>query len=226
MIPKGGLTTWSNGIKVRYYHLHIDNKRPHAPATRVKVMIRQYYIHGPHGKFIRDANHIPVQLQYEFPNLPNHDPRPTIGSATLCDIGFVTERDDFRFATYFVPHTFKSLLKPNERVRILLRAEGENAVSNEVLLEIAWSGVWKEDTLQMAKNFVITDIFRSAARAVVGNGANRRFKFDKRRQLFICAHNEMLSVAAIMVSTVGSIGGYKQPFPIPKTRSVFHLLAQ
>jgi hypothetical protein len=62
---------------------------------------------------------------------------------------------------------------------------------------------------------------RSGARAVVGNGANRRFKFDKRRQLFICAHNEMLSVAAIMVSTVGSIGGYKQPFPNPKTRSVF-----
>ena len=94
--------------------------------------------------------------------MPNHDPRPTIGSATLCDIGYVTERDDFRFATYFVPRTFKSVLKPNERVRILLRAEGENAVSNEVLLEIAWSGVWEEDTLQMAKNLVITEISNQA----------------------------------------------------------------
>jgi hypothetical protein len=156
--PEGGLTTWTNGTKVRYYHLYVENRRPHAPATRVKVMMREYSSCGPHGKFIRDANHIPIQLQYEFPNLPNHDSRPTIGSATLCDIGFVTEREDFRFATYFVPHTFKSVLKPNERVRILVRAEAENALSNEILLEIAWSGVWKEDTLQMAKNLVIGEI--------------------------------------------------------------------
>jgi hypothetical protein len=29
---------------------------------------------------------------------------------------------------------------------------------------------------------------------------NRRLKFDKRRQLFICSHNETLSVAAMRVS--------------------------
>jgi hypothetical protein len=31
-------------------------------------------------------------------------------------------------------------------------------------------------------------------------GANRRFEFHKRRQLFICSHNETLSVAAMCVN--------------------------
>jgi hypothetical protein len=35
----------------------------------------------------------------------------------------------------------------------------------------------------------------------------------------------MLSVAATVVSIVRSIGGYKPPFPVPETQSVFHLLA-
>jgi hypothetical protein len=30
-------------------------------------------------------------------------------------------------------------------------------------------------------------------------GTNRRFEFQKRRQLFFCAHNETLSVAAMRV---------------------------
>src|SRR6266480_1936689 len=55
--PEGGLTTWTNSTKVRYYHLYVENRRPHAPATRVKVMMREYYSCGPHGKFVRDANH-------------------------------------------------------------------------------------------------------------------------------------------------------------------------
>ena len=154
MIPKGGLTTWSNGIKVRYYHLHIDNKRPHAPARRVKVMIWQYYIHGPHGKFIRDANHIPVQLQYEFPNLPNHDPRPTIGSATLCDIGFVTERDAENSQQY------EKIFKDGHHAGgehfvqgIDIRGDARDQAPDRI-------PVIKSDVhaLQMAKNFVITDI--------------------------------------------------------------------
>ena len=46
---------------------------------------------------------------------------------------------------------------------------------------------------------------------------------QKRSQLFIRVHNETLSaIAAIMVSIVRSIGGYKRPFPIPKMQSVSH----
>jgi len=42
---------------------------------------------------------------------------------------------------------------------------------------------------------------------------------------FLHTHNKMLSVAATVVSIVRSIGGYKPPFPVPETQSVFHLLA-
>ena len=37
--------------------------------------------------------------------------------------------------------------------------------------------------------------------------ANRRFQFDKRRQLFISAHNETLAVAAMHFCLLTSIGG-------------------
>jgi len=54
---------------------------------------------------------------------------------------------------------------------------------------------------------------------------DRPFKFHS--QFFIRPHNVTLAaVAAIMVGIVCSIGGYKPPFPIPKTRSAFHRRAQ
>ena len=46
-------------------------------------------------------------------------------------------------------------------------------------------------------------------------------------QLFIRPHNVTLAaIAAIVVSIVRSIGGYKPPFPILKRRSVFDRIAQ
>jgi hypothetical protein len=36
----------------------------------------------------------------------------------------------------------------------------------------------------------------------------------------------LAAIAAIMVSIVRSIGGYKPPFPIPETQSSSHLPAQ
>jgi len=52
---------------------------------------------------------------------------------------------------------------------------------------------------------------------------NRRFQLQKRGQQFIGVHNETLSaIAAIMISVVRSIGGYKLPFPIPEKPSPYH----
>jgi hypothetical protein len=49
----------------------------------------------------------------------------------------------------------------------------------------------------------------------------------QRGQYFIGTHNETPpAIAAIMVSIVRSIGGYKPLFPIPQTPSAFHQLAQ
>jgi hypothetical protein len=46
-------------------------------------------------------------------------------------------------------------------------------------------------------------------------------------QLFVRVHNETLAaIAAILVSIVRSIGGYKPPFPIPQKQSAFHPHAQ
>src|SRR5258708_5775823 len=86
----------------------------------LNVMTREYHSCGTDGNFIRDAAHIPIQLQYQFPDEPNHDSRPTIGSPMLCDIGLVKEGDNFQFTTYIIPHTFKRVIKPNERVKIFV----------------------------------------------------------------------------------------------------------
>jgi hypothetical protein len=121
-------------------------------------MMREYYTCGPDGNFIREKAHIPIQLQYPFPDLPNHDSMPTIGSEVRCDIGVVKEGRNFRFRTYIKPNRFKVDIVPNERVKIFVRAEADNALSNTLELEISWSGNWKDDTQQMAKNLVIREI--------------------------------------------------------------------
>jgi hypothetical protein len=57
--------------------------------------------------------------------------------------------------------------------------------------------------------------------------SRRRFESKKSHQLFIRTHNVTLAaIDAIMVSIFRSIGGYKPPFPIPKTRLAFRQHAQ
>jgi CspA family cold shock protein len=53
-------------------------------------------------------------------------------------------------------------------------------------------------------------------------GADGRFQFHKRSQLFIRWHNETLSAGAIVISIVRWVSGYKPLFPIPETQSAFH----
>jgi hypothetical protein len=57
----------------------------------------------------------------------------------------------------------------------------------------------------------------------IGRSAtDRRFEFQKRSHLFIGTQNLTLAgIAAIVVRIVRSEGGYKPPFPIPKTQSAF-----
>jgi hypothetical protein len=49
-------------------------------------------------------------------------------------------------------------------------------------------------------NSTISDDGRIATLCRFVHGSNRRFKFHKRRQLFIRTHNKTLSVAAVCVS--------------------------
>jgi hypothetical protein len=66
-------------------------------------------------------------------------------------------------------------------------------------------------------------LLRELRKAVKHNRAataNRRFEFDKRRQLFIRTHNKTLSIAAVRIGnpdpvSFQSIGGYKPPFAVP-----------
>jgi hypothetical protein len=54
-----------------------------------------------------------------------------------------------------------------------------------------------------------------------------QIRVQKHSQLFIRSYTEALAaVAAIMASIVRSMGGYKPPFPIPKTQSASHLHTQ
>lgn len=155
----GEFNTTNPGRKARYYHFYLENLRPHAAAQKVKVMLRCMYRPLPNGRFGPTNLVSPIQFTYQFPTMPGHDARPTIGSSpVLCDLGFLLEGQPFIFTTYFIPNNFEPRVQSGQKVRIQARAEGDNAMSNDVCIEVAWDGNWHEGTTEIQRHLVVREV--------------------------------------------------------------------
>jgi hypothetical protein len=78
-------------------------------------------------------------------------------------------------------------------------------------------------------SFFNSSVFQGIPTAIETLSKDLSLLFRNQFRLRICgqqlirSHNVTLAaIAAIMVSIVRSIGGYKPPFPIPQTQSAFH----
>jgi hypothetical protein len=143
---------------IRYFHFKVENERPSAPARSVKVMLLGLYRTGPNGRFVAQPMVSTLQFSYQWVGFPLHDPRPTVGSPVLCDLGCLRQGSDFTLVLYISPTNLNGVVQAGELIRILARAEAENARSNDIVVEIAWDGEWHDGDAEMARHLQVTQL--------------------------------------------------------------------
>jgi hypothetical protein len=157
---KGHKTVWSNEIPMYFYHLRVKNSR-RTPATNVEVLLMRLET-APYGHPLVPVDlRNRIQLAWPYPNLPNHQQRPNIGPEYVCDLGHlekkINEEPVFMLQTYIKPDNFESL-RPRQRMRLEIKAVGENAESEPLWLDIYWDGEWTDDSTSLADHFQIKEI--------------------------------------------------------------------
>jgi len=154
----GDLTTRQDGQRTIYYHLKIENKRPWAPARRVRVLCTAISKKAPDGSFVKERLIIPVQLTWAFPSF--HELLPNVVRDDICDLGFLDENNkQFILSLYIYPNNFRGFVLSNEAMRVSLIASADNFTSKSpYILEVSWDGKWFSDLEEMRKHLVIKEV--------------------------------------------------------------------
>lgn len=140
----------------RYYHLLVANGRRWTQAQNVRVVVVEYFRLAPDGTFVRQPLSGPLQLMWQYALVNPNPLYKTVGPNEICDLGFIVKGEDFKLTPYYAPSNFDGSLSPNQRMRIVVQAIAHNAESNRLSIDIAWNGLWSEDSLEMSSNFVIS----------------------------------------------------------------------
>lgn len=160
--PRGDFTVRANQRRAIYYHIRLTNKRTWSPARRVRVLVTGIEKKRPDGTFFPEPLMIPLWLTWAFSlSFPQfHELLPTIGTARICDLGFLDEgAERFTLPIYVVPNNFRGYVSAGESMRVSLVASGDNYESKSPLvLEISWDGKWSSDSDEMQRHLVIKEV--------------------------------------------------------------------
>jgi hypothetical protein len=154
--PDGEFTNLSNGAPAWYYHVAVENLRPHAPANNAHVVLTKLTKPSADGQFDPETNPIitgPIPLirqhAHTLPRLA------TVGPPAHFDLLNLVQRSDAQLQLVFVPNNLNPSIKAGERVLVELVAVSDQAQSPPLQVEISWNGQWSTDRSIMKRNLVV-----------------------------------------------------------------------
>jgi hypothetical protein len=140
----------------RYYHLRISNARQWAPARNARVVLIGLARAAADQSFAKVLLSGPLQLAWQF---PGQNPQyPTIGPDHTCDLGHVESVSGFSLALYVTPNNFRGTIAAMERMRVEIRVGHDDGESAPLFLEIAWDGMWSDDTVEMRRHLIVKKV--------------------------------------------------------------------
>lgn len=156
--PKGEVSMFSDGVVSRYYHLRIWNERCGSPAHNVRVVIKELYKPNAAGTMSQTPLSGPLQLAWQFQG--SNPQFQTIGAESTCDLGFLRRGEPFTLSTLFRHISFDPNVQPRQKAIVVLVALSDEGESNELKLEIAWDGVWSDDSDEIVRHMVVKPLNR------------------------------------------------------------------
>ena len=154
--PKGEVSMFSDGVVSRYYHLRVLNERRASPAHNVRVVIKALYRPNADGSMSQSPLSGPLQLAWQFQG--SNPQFQTIGAESTCDLGFLRQGEPFNLSALFRSISFDPTVQQGQKAIVVLMALSDEGESNELKLEIAWDGVWSEDSDVIVRHMVVKQL--------------------------------------------------------------------
>jgi hypothetical protein len=153
---RGNLSEFSDGVMSRYYHIVVANPRRISPAHNVRVVIKAIFRPSADGTMHPAPLSGPMQLTWQF---QQYKPQfQTIGAESICDLGFLREREQFSLSTLYRSISFEPTLSAGHKMVVTLVALSDEVESKELMVEIAWDGEWDKDSDIMAKHLEVKPV--------------------------------------------------------------------
>lgn len=159
--PEGEPVPHTDGTPARYYHVVVENLRPHAPATNTHVVLSRITRPSADGRFYPASGPnitgpIPLTRQHGH-TLPL---MATVGQSANYDLLNVVQGGHAALQLVFIPNNLNQVLKAGERLLVELVAVSDQAQSPPLHVEISWNGEWSSDQGIMGQNLVVRTIRR------------------------------------------------------------------
>jgi hypothetical protein len=155
---KGTVTKFTNGPRVIYYHLEVQNTRSWSTARSCHVRLRSISKKLTNGDF----KNLPLPVIPSFIWAPAELTPPVINLSheQTLDFGRVIENDDkFSPVLNLYPNNFDGVVKKDECVRYSLEVVAEGFKTNRLqVFEVAWNGKWSDNLDTMSNNLTIKEI--------------------------------------------------------------------
>lgn len=153
---RGEFVMFGDGVPSRYYHLRVWNERRASPANNVRVVLKAIYRPNADGTMSQVPLSGPIQLAWQYQG--SNPQYQTIGAESICDLGFLRQRESFRLSTLFHHNSFDPTVQAKQKTIVDIVALSDEGESNELKLEIAWDGIWSEDSDELVRHIVIKKI--------------------------------------------------------------------
>jgi hypothetical protein len=156
LTPQGERNDLEDGTLCRNYHLKVTNDRKRSPARNVQVFLTKIFRPAADGKLVDRSFSGPLQLTWQFPQ--DHPQTLLIGPDRVCDLGRITRWGLFELMLYINPNSFERNVAATEKIQVEIIAVAENAESKPIRIEIAWDGIWSDDTIDQARHLVVKEV--------------------------------------------------------------------
>jgi len=148
---------WHEGDKIRkedcrYYHLRVSNARRWSPANQVQVMLLQVQERAANGEFqITWTGAIPLGWRHQ--NL--YPLSRTIGASADVDLCSVVKDKWLQIHPLVEPLNLEIRRRQASTFRLMLQAQGSEAESPIVQIQVAWDGQWHDGAQEMRKHLIV-----------------------------------------------------------------------
>jgi hypothetical protein len=159
---------------MRWHHLSVTN--PHRawfPVRGVRVMLTRVDIRDAQGVYERVWRGI---VPFRWAHQEYDSAERTLGGEARADLCYADrgERQDvaggflvdvsraFHLALTHHPRELPHPYTPGQAIRIWLHAQGDEADSPPMRIEISWDGAWEDDDNEMARHFVVQEASRTS----------------------------------------------------------------
>lgn len=154
---EGELITIATGSPARYYHLRVVNTRPSALATNVRVVLTKVARPAADGQMRWEPLTGPVPFRWQHAEmLPENI---TIGPPLNADLGFLVQSSTaFPLSLPLAPNNLNALVRKGETLGVEVQALSDQTMSKPLRVSISWDGNWSDDSIQMTKHLVVTEM--------------------------------------------------------------------